>query len=104
MNECVTDWRAFCQTLEVGKENKHEANADCCLLIHMCKKHSLYVCVCMVLYLYLDLCMRVCVSVCLCVCYTPTCKNASSLSVALRKQRIAEWADFGEAQQKQQTA
>lgn len=98
MNECATDWRAFCPTLEVGKENKHEANADCCLLIHMCKKHLLYVCVCvcMGLYLYLDLCMRVCV--CWCVCYTPTCKNASSLSVALRKQRIAEWADFGEAQ------
>lgn len=102
MNECATDWRAFCPTLEVGKENKHEANADCCLLIHMCKKHLLYVCMCVWVCIFIWIC--VCVFVSVCVCYTPTCKNASSLSVALRKQRIAEWADFGEAQQKQQTA
>lgn len=84
------DWlESFCpsssllSTLEVvGKENKHEANADCCLLIHMCKKaltfSSTCVCVCVYVWFYIFIWTFVCV--CVCVCYTPTCKNASSLS------------------------
>lgn len=64
----------------------------------------MYVCVCVYGSVSLSGFVYACLFVCVFVCYTPTCKNASSLSVALRKQRIAEWADFGEAQQKQQTA
>lgn len=45
------------------------------------KKHSLFplhVCVCVYVWFYIFIWTFVCV--CVCVCYTPTCKNASSLS------------------------
>lgn len=47
------DWlESFCptSTLEVGKKNKHEANADCCLLIHMCKKALTFPSTCVCVY------------------------------------------------------
>lgn len=53
-------------------------------------------CVCLVLYLYLDFCMRVCV----CVTRLRAKMQVLSLVFCVRKQQIAEWADFGEAQLK----